>query len=228
MVRPKLGVSAYQMNSTDRVKDNLEAICESIIESCPESELLCFPENSLYFDLSDYPYKDHICFDISSPELGQISRIAKEKKKTVHLGSIPFRGGGNVYNSSILIDSNGTILEVYRKIHLFDVDIPGFKKIRESSKFAKGEDPKVEKILDWTTGMSVCFDLRFSDLFYNYAKIGAELLLVPSAFLVKTGKAHWEVLLRARAIECQAWVVAPAQWGTHMSLDGWSKKTFGH
>ena len=117
-----------------------------------------------------------------------------------------------MYNASALIDPRGAIAAVYRKLHLFDVDIPDGARYRESEQVAPGDAvPKaVETGLGLKVGLSVCYDLRFPEL---YRQMGADLICVPSAFTAYTGRAHWEVLLRARAIENQAFVLAPAQVG---------------
>ena len=127
-------------------------------------------------------------------------------------------------NRSFLIDPKGAIAARYDKIHLFDVDLPSGENYRESNTVAGG-DRAVTADLPWgKIGMSVCYDLRFPQLYRALAQAGAFLLTVPSAFTETTGKAHWHVLLRARAIENGAFVIAPAQGGTH--ADG--RKTYGH
>jgi deaminated glutathione amidase len=121
-------------------------------------------------------------------------------------------GGGRVYNTSALISPGGQIAATYRKLHLFDVDIPDGARYRESEQVAPGDSaPRaVETPLGMKIGLSVCYDLRFPELYRN---LGADLITVPAAFTAYTGRAHWEVLLRARAIENQAFVLAPAQVG---------------
>jgi len=119
--------------------------------------------------------------------------------------------GGRIYNTSALISPQGEIAAVYRKLHLFDVDIPDGARYRESESVAPGDaPPPIVDVLGIQTGLSVCYDLRFPEL---YRRLDADLICVPSAFTAYTGRAHWEVLLRARAIENQAYVFAPAQVG---------------
>jgi len=119
---------------------------------------------------------------------------------------------GRVYNTSALLSPGGQIAAVYRKLHLFDVDIPDGARYRESEQVAPGTaaPPAVDLPLGVKIGLSICYDLRFPEL---YRKLGADLIAVPSAFTAYTGRAHWEVLVRARAIENQAFVLAPAQVG---------------
>src|SRR6185436_14705581 len=127
-------------------------------------------------------------------------------------------------NASILFAPDGTIAAVYRKMHLFDVAIPGKAEFRESRLVAAGDAPVVASTPFGAFGLSVCYDLRFPELYRHLALAGATVLFVPSAFTAYTGRAHWTALLRARAIENLAYVVAPAQWGRHYA----GRRTYGH
>ena len=131
---------------------------------------------------------------------------------------------GKTFNTSVLVADDGSIAAVYRKIDLFDVFIPDGARYAESSTGSAGEQVVVAKTALGTIGLSVCYDLRFPELYRRLADQGAEVLCVPSAFTLHTGKDHWEVLLRARAIEEQAYVLAPAQAGRHSE----SRVTFGN
>ncbi len=118
---------------------------------------------------------------------------------------------------------------VYKKIHLFDITLEGQKPIRESDVFTNGEMSTVFEIDGIKFGSSICYDIRFAELYNLYAKQEVDVILIPAAFLVKTGKAHWDVLLRARAIENQSYVLAPAQTGKHQSTSSeQSRETYGH
>jgi len=119
-----------------------------------------------------------------------------------------------VFNTSLLFDRNGELAARYRKIHLFDVDLPGQPPIRESFTYTPGEEVVTAQTEFGRAGLSICYDVRFPELYRALVTRGAEVLFVPSAFTAETGKDHWDVLIRARAIESQAFVVAPAQWGT--------------
>lgn len=131
-------------------------------------------------------------------------------------GSIAEAGapGGRAYNTSVLIDPAGEVVATYRKVHLFDVDVAG-RRYRESSVTAPGHEVAVGEALGQVVGMSVCYDLRFPELYRALVDRGARILAVPAAFTQATGRDHWEPLLRARAIENQCFVVAAGQWGTH-------------
>jgi predicted amidohydrolase len=129
------------------------------------------------------------------------------------------------YNTAVVIDPRGNLVARYRKIHLFDVDIPGGAVLRESDGTAPGEDLIVVDIEGAPVGVSICYDLRFPELYRKLVKdMGAQVIVIPAAFTAHTGAAHWHVLMRARAIENQAWVVAPAQWGKHND----KRESFGH
>lgn len=170
---------------------------------------------------------DPACFQPpeQDPFIAACQRIAAQHSLWLHMGSTPTKGPGTrLLNHSVLINDRGEIAAEYDKIHLFDVQLDGGKPILESSRFAAGDKAVVAQTPWGPMGMSVCYDLRFPVLYRTYAQQGAVLLFVPSAFTVPTGAAHWETLLRARAIENGAFVVAAAQCGQHM--DG--RRTYGH
>jgi predicted amidohydrolase len=129
------------------------------------------------------------------------------------------------YNALVAIDPSGKTIAKYRKIHLFDVDIPGGAVLRESDATAAGSDAVVAEIAGVKVGMSICYDLRFPELYRTLVKDkGAEIVVIPAAFTAHTGAAHWHVLMRARAIEDQVWIVAAAQWGKHND----KRESYGH
>ncbi len=154
---------------------------------------------------------------LEGPTLTALGERARKHRIWILAGSLSERSSipGKVYNTSVLLNSQGGIAGVYRKIHLFDVDLKGGPSLRESDTVLPGDDPVVVPAPFGMVGMSVCYDLRFPELYRVLARNGARLLFVPSAFTAHTGKDHWEVLLRARAIENQAFVIAPGQWGRH-------------
>jgi predicted amidohydrolase len=221
-----LRVLIGQMTSTDRVDENFQQI-KSLIERSENSpEIAFFPENSLYMRLKEGAKiegldLDHIVFK-------NLSRLAQENNLVIHLGSVPLIEGEKLSNATILIDKTGQVSVEYRKIHLFDIHLEDGNRIKESDVFHFGERPKVLESFGWKFGQSICYDVRFAELYNLYAKMGVDALLIPAAFLVQTGKAHWEVLLRARAIESQAYVIAAAQAGTHRNSQGETRLTFGN
>jgi deaminated glutathione amidase len=143
-------------------------------------------------------------------------------------GSLPFSVESNpdkFYAGSLVLGPNGEQLARYNKVHLFDVDVDdSVGQYRESDTYAAGNDIVSTKVFGWILGLSVCYDLRFPELYQAHFKGGAQIISVPSAFTYSTGKAHWEVLLKARAIETQSYIVAANQTGSHSS----TRQTWGH
>lgn len=172
---------------------------------------------------------------IAGPTSDAMAALAAELKIYLLAGSIleAIPGSEKSFNTSLLFDRSGKIVAAYRKIHLFDVDLANGLSLRESATRAHGEAVAVARSELCAMGLSVCYDLRFPELYRDLAREGAELIFVPAAFTAFTGAAHWRPLLRARAIENQVYVVAPAQFGqsrasfeTHghtMIVDPWGK-----
>jgi deaminated glutathione amidase len=144
---------------------------------------------------------------------GRLAAIAAERGMWILGGSFPELDDDRIYNTSVLLDRTGELVARYRKVHLFDVDIPEQPPLRESGLFAAGDQLVTHETDLARVGLSICYDLRFPELYRGLVTLGAEVLFVPAAFTQVTGEAHWEVLLRARAIEDQCFVIAPAQWG---------------
>ncbi|MEM1246529.1 MAG: carbon-nitrogen hydrolase family protein [Acidobacteriota bacterium] len=130
------------------------------------------------------------------------------------------------YNTSVLFGSTGEVLASYRKMHLFDVDVSDEVRFQESATCRPGEDVVVAETELGAVGLSICYDMRFPELYRRQVDAGAKILAVPSAFTVTTGRDHWYPLLKARAIETQCWLIAPAQWGEHD--DGGLRNSYGH
>jgi predicted amidohydrolase len=173
--------------------------------------------------------------DLNGPTLSMAARLASELRVHLLAGSITERidGRSKSYNTSVLFGPDGAPLAVYRKIHLFDVNLPSGRSIRESAVKQAGDKVAVARTSFGRVGLSVCYDVRFPELYRLLTSAGAELVTVPSAFTFTTGEAHWEVLLRARAIENQVFVLAPAQvgrnvhgfddYGNSMIIDPWGR-----
>jgi predicted amidohydrolase len=171
---------------------------------------------------------------LGGPTLVKLCELAKEASLTLVAGSIlekPSRPGSLPCNTSVVIGPKGTVLGAYRKMHLFDVAIPGRVEVRESERFSPGTEPVCVSTEVGKIGLSICYDLRFPELYRRLMRTGAEILCVPSAFTHTTGAAHWEALVRARAIENQCYVLAPNQvgptahgpqvWGHSSIVDPW-------
>ena len=152
---------------------------------------------------------------IPGPTTARMGSLAKRRRINLHLGSMLELGSGDhPYNTSVLIGPTGSIVATYRKTHLFDVDVPGAVTHRESDALARGNELVVARLKRFSIGLSVCFDVRFPELYRALAAAGADVLAVPAAFNASTGRSHWHVLIRSRAIENHAFVVAAAQAGT--------------
>jgi predicted amidohydrolase len=150
--------------------------------------------------------------------LGEMARLAQELEINLLAGSITEHvpGESRRYNTSVLFAPDGARLAVYRKIHLFDIDLPGRVTVKESEAKLPGSEVVTAPTGLGTVGLSVCYDVRFPELYRRLVYAGAAIITIPSAFTFPTGEAHWEVLIRARAIENQCYVLAPAQFGTNV------------
>jgi predicted amidohydrolase len=156
---------------------------------------------------------------LDGQSLTLMSRLARELQIHIVAGSITEQaaaGESRCYNSSALIGPDGGRIAVYRKIHLFDVDLPGRVTVRESDAKLAGVETVIASTPLGTIGLSICYDLRFPELYRRLTFAGAQIIAIPSAFTFPTGEAHWEPLIRARAIENQAYVIAPAQFGPNI------------
>lgn len=217
-----LRVAVAQMNSGSDKEANLAAMHRLIVEAADQAaHLVAFPEYSTF--LGPDTQFAQVAESIPGPSTRVIADAARKARISVLIGSLVERSsGGELFNTSILIDADGEIRETYQKVHLFTAtlaDAPG----SESSYITPGSDIRTVEWSGLTVGMSICFDLRFPELYRELAHLGSDIITVPAAFTKFTGKDHWEVLLRSRAIENQAFVIAPNQVGT---FEG--GESFGH
>lgn len=206
-------LAVIQLDSQEDKKKNLEKTEAFIREAKANgADIVALPEVFNVIDKSKTPAES-----IPHGESTQLLiKLAKELGIYIHGGSIGEENpdGAKRYNTTVFIQPNGEIMAKYRKLHLFDIDMPDGTKKRESDRIAPGE-----KIVNVETefaniGLSICYDLRFPELFRTLALNGAELIFVPANFTMPTGKDHWEALLRARAIENTVYIAAPGQIGT--------------
>jgi deaminated glutathione amidase len=220
-------VAAIQMTSGHVLADNLAAAGRLLREAKDVgAEIACLPENFAYIGLKD---ADKLAV-AEAPGQGPIQEFLVATARSLGIwilaGTFPMRGEDSrrVLNASLLFDAAGKLTARYDKIHLFDVSVPGRNEdYRESANVAPGSLAVVADTPAGKLGMSVCYDMRFPELYRDLVGRGAVWLAMPAAFTVPTGQAHWETLLRARAIENLCYVVAPAQWGTHPS----GRQTYG-
>ena len=164
---------------------------------------------------------------IPGPRTEALAEVARRLSMWIHGGSVLELEGERVFNTSVLFDRQGELVATYRKIHLFDADPPGAQPSRESYLYTPGEQVVSAETEFGRVGLSICYDVRFPELYRALAIAGATILFVPSAFRYETGVDHWDVLLRARAIEDQVFVVAAAQWGT-WGPQGRERRNYGN
>lgn len=222
-----LQVAVVQTTSVDDLDANKKNI-ESLLQKLQgkQLDLICLPENSIYMRVKE---GDKIRpFELSDEIFDFFKGWAQKLRALIHLGSVPLKISGHLQNASVKIWPDGRVESTYQKIHLFDIALEGQMPIRESDAFKHGARPSSFVLEGWKIGQSICYDLRFAELYSEYARMPVDIILVPSAFLVTTGKAHWEVLLRARAIESQCFIIAAAQAGVHKGVLGGERATYGH
>lgn len=220
----KIGV--LQMTSGIDPAVNAVTLVESIRDAGKAGASVLFtPEMSGLIDRDRSRGASSIVAEDSDPVLAAVRAAAAEAGIWVHLGSLAVRRpDGKFANRGFVIDAAGAIRARYDKIHLFDVDLPTGESWRESAAYAGGDAAIVVDTPAGRLGPSICYDVRFADLYRALSDAGATILSVPAAFTRPTGAAHWHILLRARAIEAGAYVVAAAQTGVH--ADG--RETYGH
>jgi len=191
------------------------------------ADMLFTPEMSGLLDRDRQRAAAHLRGEADDIVLAAVREAAEDAGLWVHIGSLALAGereDGRLVNRGFVIDDSGAIRARYDKMHLFDVDLATGESWRESAVYAPGEAPSLARTPWGGVGMSVCYDLRFAELYRTLSDGGATILTVPAAFTVPTGQAHWHLLLRARAVESACFVIAAAQWGRHE--DG--RETYGH
>ncbi len=219
-------VACAQMRSTTDVAHNLDQIARQVRRAAGiGAVLVATPENSTF--LGPSTAKLAIAEPLDGPTHRALGDIARTEHIWLLVGSVAELGPTDrCYNTSLLFDDQGELRAFYRKIHLFDVNIPNGPSFQESSFVAPGSDLVVADSPAGRLGLSVCFDVRFPGMYRSLVQRGATVLTVPSAFTVPTGKDHWHLLLRARAVETQSYVLAPAQDGRHDTQG--NRHSYGH
>jgi predicted amidohydrolase len=220
-------VAAIQMTSGHVVEDNLAAAADLLREAKDMgADIACLPENFSFIGLKDADKLKIAETDGEGPIQDFLRNTARRLGLWILGGTTVIKGdsAARVANASLLIDADGRRVARYDKIHLFDVSIPGREeKYLESTHVTPGREAVIADTPVGKLGLSVCYDMRFPELYRDLVARGAAWLAMPAAFTVPTGRAHWETLLRARAIENLCYVVAPAQSGTHTS----GRETYG-
>jgi deaminated glutathione amidase len=218
-------LAAAQMTSTADVARNLDVAVRLVNEAADlGAKLVGLPENFAYMGPEEG--RRASAETLEGPTLGALREVARRRGIFVLAGSFAEKvdDARKTANTSALIADDGSVVAAYRKIHLFDVAIPDGARYAESEVVVAGDKVVVAPTSLGRVGLTVCYDLRFPELYRKLAELGAEVLTIPAAFTLFTGKDHWEVLLRARAIENLAYVLAPAQVGRHSQ----NRQTFGN
>lgn len=229
-------VAALQMCSGTQPGPNLDALDRLVGEAVGlGARYVLSPEVSVVFAENRDGLAAVAGFWEDNADVARVAGMARRHGVFLHLGSMAVAlADGRFANRSILFTPDGHIAATYDKIHLFDATLPGLKQYRESETYRGGEVAVVTEAPGFGLGMSICYDVRFASLYRSLAEAGAQLIAIPAAFTVPTGEAHWDVLVRARAIETGCFVVAAAQggqhengratWGHSMIVDPWGRK----
>ncbi|RUT29460.1 carbon-nitrogen hydrolase family protein [Arsenicitalea aurantiaca] len=219
-------IAALQMCSAPTPEPNLAALDALVGDAVADgAQYVLSPEVTVAFAENREGLSKVAAPYDANPALIAVSEMARRHGVWLHLGSLAVAlEDGRFANRSVLFSPRGDIVAHYDKIHLFDADLPGVAAYRESATYRGGEQAVTAQLGDVTLGFSICYDVRFAALFGALARAGASLIAVPAAFTVPTGEAHWEVLLRARAIETGSYIIAAAQGGRHAN----GRSTYGH
>ncbi len=219
-------IACVQICAGDDMDRNLATVTEAIREAaCAGADFIATPENVALMAASREQLLSLAVGEADHPAVARFSGVAAAVQRWVLAGSIGVAtGDGRVFNRSLLFGPDGRVAARYDKIHMFDVALPGGETYQESRNYRPGSDVVMADLPWGALGMTICYDIRFPELYRTLGRLKARLISVPSAFTKVTGQAHWAVLLRARAIESGAFVVAPAQTGRHPA----NRETFGH
>jgi len=221
-----------QLNSSDDPAANLETVRGLLLEAARQgAEIALTPEVTNCVSSSRKRQQAVLSAEAEDPTLAGLREEARALGLWLVIGSLALKTDdpdGRFANRSFLIGPDGGIVARYDKLHMFDVEVTETETYRESAGFRPGEEAVLVETPWGGLGLSVCYDIRFPYLYRALARAGAEMLTIPAAFSPVTGEAHWEVLLRARAIETGAWVLAPAQTGSHRAAEGKPRRTYGH
>lgn len=218
-MKQSLKVAALQLNSGPDVYQNIQSILSLLMQVPSDADLVVLPENSLFFQMTGEERKTKV-YSLEDGQIwGEFEKwVADHPEMALVFGGVPLNEQGLRHNAVVWLTKGKKPQSKYQKIHLFDVEVEG-QSFKESESFAPGVKPQWIDYKGWRIGLSVCYDLRFSTLYDFYAQNDVDMILIPSSFLDYTGKAHWHVLNRARAIETQCYVISPAQVGWHIEGD---------
>ncbi|MGN7613161.1 carbon-nitrogen hydrolase family protein [Magnetococcales bacterium HHB-1] len=219
--------AVVQLTSGPNRDDNLEKTEQWMNQALKQgAQVIALPENFSFIGCSERDKLEKAEDPLQSPTLQFLRQYAKQKEVWIIGGSIPFstENRDKVSNSTLLINPQGSVVARYDKMHLFDVNLGKGQTFRESTTIQAGREPVLYQTPWGKLGLTVCYDVRFPELYRNLSQQGATIFSVPAAFTLSTGKDHWQLLLQARAVENFSYVLAPNQWGVHAGR----QRTYGH
>lgn len=223
----KFKVACVQLNSTDNSLQNLTKATALIIKAAKAgAELVCLPENAFLIPSSRKNLQDNAHYYENNPQIVECQKLAKKLGVDILIGSVlvKIKNSKKLRNRSVYIDKTGNILTYYDKMHLFDANLSESERYKESAYYTAGKSLKIANSRFGKIGLAVCYDLRFPYMFRKMAQQGAHIISIPAAFTYTTGKKHWHILQRARAIENSAFIIAPALCGKHNP----KRRSYGH
>ena len=222
----KLHVGLIQMTSGSDMEKNVSNCCADIAEAAKAgATLILTPEMTNVFQPKNSKLFEACFYEADDPFLRKFQKTAIKHEVWLLIGSMAFLySADKLANRSILISPKGEIVARYDKLHMFDANLPNGERYEESKSYQAGEQAVLACLPFANLGLSICYDLRFPNLYQDLARAGANILAIPSAFTKTTGTAHWHTLIKARAIETGCFVLAPAQTGKHTG----GRETYGH
>ncbi len=221
-MKSELSIAVVQTDAGPDPAENLQRL-ESLLHPIGAADLIALPE--VFAARGSDDDLRRAAQPMNGPIVSWLRGLAQSQNAWVLGGSVMEQVDDRIYNTSVLIDRQGAIAATYRKIHLFEVHMEDGKTIREADIYSGGDTPVPADVEGWKCGLSICYDVRFPELYRHYSDENCDLCFIPSNFTQRTGKDHWHVLLRARAIENQCYIVAPAQCGM---MPGHDIETHGH
>lgn len=223
----KFTVACVQLNSQNNLQYNIDQASDLIRSAAKAgANFIALPENAGFMGANAEELLANVFYTEEHPTQIAFAKLAKQLGVWILIGSlaVKVKGEEKIANRSVLLNDCGNISEIYDKIHLYNASVKGGESHRESDRYLSGDKAVIAKTPWCDVGLTICYDLRFPYLFRLLAKSGAKVVVVPSAFTKYTGKMHWHVLLRARAIENSCYIIAPAQTGEHPA----GRETFGN
>ena len=213
-------VALIQITVGSNFDENFKKSKKFIHDSLSSSpDFILLPECFLFLSS-----RSKILIEMSHESIKYFKNFSKMNKVYLLLGSLPITENDKLFNRSILINPDGNIISIYDKIHMFDITLKNGESYKESDFYSSGSELKMSKVLGYSIGHTICYDLRYPKMYRALAKRGSQIIVIPSAFTYTTGKAHWHSLVKARAIENGVFILAPNQWGVNNE----NRSTYGH